>query len=224
MEHAKKLMLIEPKLFKASMREKTLSRLDEEIEETLNSGLDDGAKALKYIDALRRYKYYGEPVPEKKIEEKAGAESEILSTVSSAQRHKAKRLLDHLKRDSNFKIGDEGEIIYKQQKLHQSHVGDLLNDVLQRKSTDEGPLGWQEFSSSLKALGVPKDLIENPARWKHIRPASPPRQSRKGKKKAGGAADTSVTATPPSTPPRAKSGRASKRPPRWLSYDDDDEV
>ena len=35
MEHAKKLMLVEPKLFRPSMREKTLSRLDEEIEKTL---------------------------------------------------------------------------------------------------------------------------------------------------------------------------------------------
>jgi len=60
MEHAKKLMLVEPKLFRASMREKTLSRLDEEIENTLNSELSDSDKALKYIDALRRYKYYGE--------------------------------------------------------------------------------------------------------------------------------------------------------------------
>src|SRR5258708_8117491 len=123
MEHAKKLMLVEPKLYKASMREKTLSNLDEEIENTLNSDLEDGENALKYIDALRRYKYYGEPVAEKKIE-KASAESEILSADSSVQRHKATRLLDHLKRYENFKIRDEGELIYKQQKLHKSHVGD----------------------------------------------------------------------------------------------------
>jgi len=207
-------MLVEPKQYKASMREKTLSKLDEEIESTLNSDLVDSEKAAKYIDALRRYKYYGEPpVPEKK-EEKASAESEILATVSTAQRHKAKRLLDHLKRDTNFKIGDEGEIVYKQQKLHKSHVGDLLNDVLQKTSTDEGPLGWQEFASSLKSLGVPKDLVENRARWKHVRPDPTTPKKVRSSKTADNAAAVTVT--------RGKSKRQLRKHQSWISYDEHD--
>jgi len=165
MDHAKKLMLVDPKLYRASMREKTLGKLDEEIEHTLNSELPDGEKALNYIDALRRYKFYGiEPKANKTEEEKGDSmESEILESVSSDVRHKAKRLLSHLKRDSNFKIGSEGEIIYKQQKIPRSHVGDLLSDILEKKKTtaDEGPLGWRKFSNSLKSLDVPSNLIVN---------------------------------------------------------------
>ena len=58
MEHAKKLKLVEPKLFCPSMREKTLTRLDEEIEKTLNSDLPDGEKAIKYIEALILFKIF----------------------------------------------------------------------------------------------------------------------------------------------------------------------
>ncbi len=204
MDHAKKFMLVEPKMYKASMREKTLSKLDEDIENTLNSDLDDSEKALKYIDSLRRYKYYGETDSEKKVE-KPSLESEILSTVSIGQRHKAKRLLDHLKRDANFKIGEEGEIVYKQQKLHRSHVGDLLNDVLSKTNSEDGPLGWEEFASSLKSLAVPKDLVENPRRWKHIRTESPPPPPPR-----------KVRATPMTTRAIAK---RRLRKQKWLNYD-----
>jgi len=117
-------MLVDPKMYKASMRDKKLSKLDEKIEQTLNSELSDGDKALNYIDALQRYKFYGlEPSVDKKEEkDEKMAESEILATVSSDVRHKAKRLMDHLKRDSSFKIGGEGEIIYNQQNFLHSHV------------------------------------------------------------------------------------------------------
>lgn len=197
-------------MYKASMREKTLSKLDEDIENTLNSDLDDGEKAARYIDSLRRYKYYGESAiaDKKKEEEKPSAESEILATVSADQRHKAKRILDHLKRDSSFKIGDEGEIIYKQQKIHKSHVGDLLNDVLQKKTAEEGPLGWQEFASTLKSLHIPKDLITNPARWKEIAESA----KRKNRRQSS-VADF--------TPLITRQKRVTKRP-RWLAYDEDD--
>ena len=86
MEHAKKLMLIEPKLFRPSMREKTLSRLDDEIQKTLDSDLPDSEKAAKYIAALHRYKYYESP--DQIVEEKTNSESDILKTVASDQRHK----------------------------------------------------------------------------------------------------------------------------------------
>jgi len=138
-------------------------------------------------------------------------ESEILDTISSVHRHRAKRILDYLKRDTSFKIGDEGEIIYKQQKIDKSHVGDLLNDVLQKKSTEVGPLGWQEFASTLKSLRVPKDLISNPARVKQI-VGSVKRKVRRRDPAHGRnfGADT--------TRPK----RVIKRP-RWTGYDNDDD-
>ena len=57
-------------------------------------------------------------------------ESEILSSVSVAQRHKTKRLLEYLKNVKDVQIGEKGQLNYKDQKIHQSHVGDRLNDIL----------------------------------------------------------------------------------------------
>ncbi len=205
MDHAKKLMLVEPKLYRPSMRRSIefLTKLDKDIEKTLNSDLPDSEKANKYIEALRRYKHYELPQPQ---EERVDTETEILSTVPSGQRHKAKRLLDHLKRDADVRIGDKGEFIYKQQKLHQSHVGDLLNDVLQKKSSaGESPLGWREFSDTLKTLKVPKDLVENTDRWKYMYPPEKKKVRR-------------VVITPNRAPRSRK--RASVRG-RWLGYDDE---
>ena len=201
MEHAKKLMLIDPRLIRPSMREKTLSKLDEEIEQTLSSDLEDSEKAQRYIAALKKYKYYESPKREEDSE--AGVESKILSTISVAQRHKARRLLEHLKRDADVKIGDEGEFIYRQQKVSESNVGDLIYDLLQKK-TGEHPRGWREFADVLKALNVPKDLIENTARWKFIQ-ASP-----ETVKKA--------QVTPSKATPQLPT-RSGKRA-RWINYDD----
>ena len=46
-------MLVEPKLFRLSMREKTLTRLDIEIDKTLNSNLSNSEEAIKYMEALK---------------------------------------------------------------------------------------------------------------------------------------------------------------------------
>ena len=105
MEHAKKLMLVEPRSYRASMREKTLSRLDEDIEKTLNSDIGDAEKAHLYIEALRKYKHFdssSSALAEKKTDEKL-SETDILATVPVNQRHRAKRLLEHLKRDPSIK-------------------------------------------------------------------------------------------------------------------------
>ena len=82
MEHAKKLMLVDPRLFRLSMREKTLSKLDEEIEQTLSSDLVDSEKALRYIAALKKYKYYESS---KREETEVDVESKILSTIPDLQ-------------------------------------------------------------------------------------------------------------------------------------------
>ena len=209
MEYAKKLMLVEPKLFRPSMREKTLSRLDEEIEKALSSDLPDNEKAAKYISALQKYLYY--ETPNKPVEEKT-SESDVLNTVSSTQRHKAKRILEHLKSDSSFKINDGGEISYNQQKISKSHLGDLLNDLLKKKSTEEPP-GWQQFSNSLKSLDIPKSLVENPDRWNYMHPVI-----KKGKKKTK---KTSPAVSIQSFSPSPRRGGRRRTQPRWLDFDND---
>ena len=120
------------------------------MEKTLNSDIGDAEKAHLYIEMLRKYKHFdsSSPLAEKKTDEKL-SEMDMLATVLVNQRHRAKRLLEHLKRDSSIKIGDRGELIHNQQKLEHSHVGDLLNDILQKKSSSAAspppPEGLKKF-------------------------------------------------------------------------------
>lgn len=171
MEHAKKLMLVEPRLFRPTMREKTLSRLDDEIERTLASDLPDDEKAKRYIAASNKYKHYDvtEKPLETKKKEDTSVEYDVMQSVPPDQKYRAKRLLDYLKRDTDVRIGENGEFIYKQQRLPHSHIVDLVNDVLRKKSSHiESPKGWKEFSESLKAVNVPRDLVVNEDRWRHM--------------------------------------------------------
>ena len=169
MEHTKKLVLVDPKFYRASMREKTLSRLDEDIEKTLNSELPDDQKVTDYIAALRRYKYFEVPHTKEEEEPKANIESKILDTVPVELRHKAKRLMEHLKRDPSVQIGEKGELIHNQQKIENSHLGDLMNELIQKKSQQhqqqqqqhEDVKGWNEFESILRGYNLSNNLSEH---------------------------------------------------------------
>lgn len=222
-------MLVEPRLYRPSMREKTLTRLDEDIEKTLNSNLDDVEKAQLYIETLRRYKHFDTSVASKE-EEKENTETDILESVPVEQRHRAKRLLEHLKQDSSIKIGDKGEFMYNQQKLHQSHVGDLLNDILRKKSTATPPQGWREFSDSLKYLEVPRDLVENTDRWKFMHPperkTSDDLVSRQKKYALSLEKNKKKSLPSPKLSAINRASRLVKRVNirnRWLDYDDDNQ-
>ena len=56
MEHSKKFVLVDPRFATPSMRQKTLSGLDGEIDNILNSDMSDDVKAQNYASVLRRHK------------------------------------------------------------------------------------------------------------------------------------------------------------------------
>lgn len=64
MEHAKKMLLIEPslidKLNKHSNTDNPLSRLDMEMNKILNSNMDDRKKCILYLQILQRYLHFTE--------------------------------------------------------------------------------------------------------------------------------------------------------------------
>jgi hypothetical protein len=176
MNHTKKLMLVDPKLYRPSMREKSLSALDNDIDSTLQSDLPDDEKAKRYSASLKRFKAYEELKTEKTpvIDE---LESGVLQSVPSNQAYKAKRLIQHIKREPDLDWTKEGELIYKQTKIPNSNIVDLMSDTLKTKSTDL-PIGWEEFARGLGK--APQDLIANTERRKYIRdPATPKRKQKK---------------------------------------------
>jgi hypothetical protein len=174
MNHAKKLMLIDPKMYRPSMRDKSLSAIDSDIEATLHSDLPDDEKAKRYAATLKRFKAYEEPKIEKPpvIDQ---LESNVLQSVPPNQAYKAKRLMQQIKREPNIDWSKEGELIYKQTKIPNSSIVDLMSDVLKTKSTDL-PIGWEEFASGLAK--APQDLIANTDRRKYIRDPSTPKRKK----------------------------------------------
>ena len=61
MEHAKKLLLVDPG--RPSAAEKKLSSLDEDITRILNSNLPADEKAKRYSQTLQNFKYFDTTKP-----------------------------------------------------------------------------------------------------------------------------------------------------------------
>ena len=207
MDHAKKLVLVDPRMTRPSMKDKTLSNLDTIISETLNSEMSDDEKAKRYAMALRSFKYYDAPPAPAKDEK----ESEILSSIDPSVQYKAKRLLDQLKRNPDVDWSGKGELIYKQSLIPNSNVVDLLSDVLKKKST-ELPTGWKQFAASLKETNAPRELISNTDRWMYMYKTEddPVEKSKRILKK--------VIVTKKQIELPRKSKRARKQVQDWIEY------
>src|SRR6266516_5406275 len=61
MEHTKKLVLVDPRFSRPTMKDKVLSGLDNDISSILNSDASDEAKAYSYMSALSRFKAISSP-------------------------------------------------------------------------------------------------------------------------------------------------------------------
>lgn len=211
MEHARKLVLVEPKLFRPSVHDKAMSSLDSDITQTLNSSETDDVKISNYLSAIRRYKSYDTasniikpPQPDSE-----DALRDAMERISPDKRHKAKRLLDHLKADPDMQIDPSGQLIYRQQTLRGSKISELLSEALDTaklKSTPS-PVGWHELSRSLQATDAPRKIVVNSDLWKSMHPAAP-------KKKK--------TIPPPPPPPHPPTSKRKRKPTKltgdWIAY------
>ena len=81
----------------------------------------------------------------------SGIEADVVDTVPKTMQGKARRLMEHLKRDL---------------------VVDLVNDLLRKRKTD--PTGWQPFARQLRAMNLPMELVGNVTRRAYIRQATTP--------------------------------------------------
>src|SRR6266516_1594948 len=61
MEHTKKLILVDPRFSRPTMKDKVLSRLDDDISSILDSDVSDEVKARNYASALSRFKAISSP-------------------------------------------------------------------------------------------------------------------------------------------------------------------
>ena len=158
MEHAKKYVLVDPQMYRPSLPEKSLSRLDLEIQNILNNDLPDDQKVIMYNATLKKYRTYDNSM--KAVEPKPTIEQELTDTLPPNQQYKAKKLWRLIKDNPDIDWSDKGELIYKQSLIPNSHVSDLFGDALATKRPVEGPIAWEEFDDVLDTSGVPPTLAK----------------------------------------------------------------
>ena len=171
---------------------KIVQTLDEEMKTILDrKDLDDGIKITLYNQVLQRYnglvdKRVKEPIrtisvnestkgsktrdEETKDEEKEDTpirrlEATVLDTVPKSLQVKARRLMEHLKR--NVAWSDRGELVHKGVPIAGSNAVDLVHDLLRKRKTD-APTGWQSLAKQLRTVNIPMELIGNAARRTYI--------------------------------------------------------
>lgn len=204
MEHSKKMALVEPRLLEVlENREahrhqmqptatKVMTTLDQDMHDIGQRGdLSTEDKVKHYNQVLQRYLTYHEkqqqPEPlqvqvmaQTPTSDASSVETETLESVPITMKKKAKLLLQRLKRHPELKWNEKGEMIYEGQLYPQSHMADLVNDVLRKRKGFE-PEGWKVFSQALHEQNVPQDLIGNKERWDymhgqvHVKPPTMPR-------------------------------------------------
>jgi hypothetical protein len=133
----------------------------------LNGDDPDDIKVKRYGMILKKFRVR-EPI--KADERETIDEEEILESVPSAIRYKAKRLIRIVKENPQLAWNERGELVYRQSVIVGSSIVELFNDVLKQKRGGEDKLrGWKEFAEGLsESDDVSKDLISNYASWKVI--------------------------------------------------------
>ena len=174
MEHAKKYVLVDPVMYSRTQAMQDvpaaattqISRLDNEVRDILEGDEPDDIKAKHYAMVLQKFRVR-EPV--KRVEEVVN-ETEILESVPTTARHRAKRLMRIVNENPHLGWNERGELIHNQTTISGSSIVELFNDILrQKKAGDDRPLGWREFSEGLGESDViSKDLVSNYDSWKVI--------------------------------------------------------
>ena len=200
---------------------KKVQALDADMKTILDrTDLDDGTKVTLYNQVLQRYnvladKHAKEPVRVLTVNESvtgsgaepgsgsegavrvpgSGIDATVLDTVPKTMHAKARRLMEHLKR--NVAWTARGELIHEGEPVVGSNVVDLVNDLLRKRKTD--PTGWQPFARQLRTINLPMELVGNAARKAYIRQATtvtPSRRSTTAAPRAAGSARRSLSWTP----------------------------
>ena len=169
------------------MLEEKLCQLDQAMQHILNrKDVSQEEKLKLYHEILQKYLLYkdkaepmtvkviGEPIPSwsepytiplpAAEETQESMEAEIIQSAPKNLRHKASVLLRRLKQDDNIAWNAKGELIYKGNVVPNTHIHDLVQDVLRKRKTHV-PVGWKTFARALRESNVPQDLVGNVDRW-----------------------------------------------------------
>jgi hypothetical protein len=186
MEHAKKMILVEPAVYEKTHQLRptlpnTISQLDEEMNDVLsNKNIGDHEKWTRYSQVLQRYLHMvkvarkpfeitvtnTQPVPDNDVGQKFDtplSDGEILSCVPKTFQSKAEVFLKKLKNTPSITWDNRGVVSIENIVIPDSNVTDLINDILRHRKSMPDPKGWQIFAEALKSINMPFEVIGN---WK----------------------------------------------------------
>lgn len=182
MNYAKKMVLVEPRQlekYKETMVDKTLSKLDGELYEILQRNISDDEKAKLYSSSLSRYLNIDKPNvvtkfddddddAVKEMKKSTDVETLVLDSVPKKWKRQASRLLTHIKNNPDVGWSEKGELVVKNTVVSKTHVVDLINDLMRKRTSARTPNGWKRFADALRDHNIPHELIGNEDRWNYI--------------------------------------------------------
>ena len=162
-------------LYRPTIVDKQLTKLDADIASTLNSDLPEDVKAKQYEMVLRGYRYYEPKVTAQRPadvfgrKEKKREEDGIIESTPAELKPKAKRLLKEIK--PLLRWSDDNEILSLDQSgiVPHSDIGELLATAVDKKKKRRPP-GYNDFAETLKEANLPRELIPNDYLWNYMHP------------------------------------------------------
>ena len=186
-----------------------VSALDTQMKQILDrTDIDDYTKATMYSQVLNEYlkvrNQINEPQPihiidhtQPKIQQiptpspqEADNEPQqqqpqnnlnhILELVPKNYRQKAATLLGLIENNPNINFNDKSELVIGDRTIVGSHSVDLVNDLVRPKNkSNPPPTGWSDFAVALKEINIPRIIVGNQDRWRHMTnynhvPVTPP--------------------------------------------------
>lgn len=190
MTYAKKMVLVEPRQiekYKESMLDKALTKLDGEMYEILHRNVPDDEKAKHYSNSLRRYMNIDksdvvtkfdsddskeETKPDDSKKRTTEIQALVLDSVPKKWKSQASRLLTHIENNPDVGWNEKGELVLKDTAIPKTHIVDLVNDLMRKRTTSRDPNGWRRLADALKDHNIPRELIGNEDRWSYINDTS----------------------------------------------------
>jgi hypothetical protein len=102
------------------------------------------------------------------VKESKNVETLVLETVPKKWQSQASRLLTHIKNNPDVNWSEKGELVLKNKTIPKTHVVDLVNDLLRKRTSTPNPFGWKQLANALKDYNIPHELIGNNDRWNYI--------------------------------------------------------
>jgi hypothetical protein len=169
----KKMLLVDPALFERMKRgqNRVVADVEKQMDKAMEADIPVRDKVREYNNALTQLNIIEDKIghpPPPAAQQPPALEYDILESVPLAMRKRAKILLDRVKHKISW--DERGQLIVGGRVVPGSHILDLVNDALRQRKRTAVPYGRSEFAQELQQIGVPHEIVQNPA----YHPSPPP--------------------------------------------------